>query len=509
MTSNTAKRLINPLNAIGAVVVIIMAKTALSVNGTDSGRVLNLLQMIPAAVLAHSAGIMLVCAVGIVAALTDTLLIPVFFGNGSLAAATRLHVAGWQMLELFLLMLIPGIIVSVIAAKWKQSYAQESQRAEEYLKKMYLQRKRNDCALHDAESHVRRCREDIDRYSSLVLLLEEAAERIYSNLDIEVLLDSFVLVLQKCLGARSGSIYFLDDTGEAYTLHRCFGCLPAEQPDPVPVNDSLVEYATLSHRAINLTQKEAADPQLSKTASESRLRPAMMTMLLEGERAAGIVSIHDFTTNANRDETRETALLSMVGNIMSIALTNARLFMKIQDMALKDPLTQLYNRRYFYEQLSKQIEQCRRERKPCCVLLCDIDHFKRVNDNHGHSAGDTVLMSFARQCSTTIREYDVLARYGGEEFIFLLPGMSADEGRRAAERVRELIAGSTFHHEGTALQVTTSCGVAAFPESAQGIDDLIERADEALYEAKKQGRNIVAVAPAQHQTYEEESQTIG
>jgi len=342
-----------------------------------------------------------------------------------------------------------------------------------------------------------------------VLLLEEAAERIYSNLDIEVLLDSFILVLQKCLGARAGSIYFLNDTGEAYALHRCFGCLAAEQPELIPVNDSLVEYAALSHRAINLTQTDAADPQLRTIAAESRLKPAMMTMLLEGDRAAGIVNVHDFANNANRDETRETALLSMVGNIMSIALTNARLFMKIQDMALKDPLTQLYNRRYFYEQLSKQIEQCRREQKPCCVLLCDIDHFKRINDNHGHSAGDTVLISFAEKCSTTIREYDVLARYGGEEFIFLLPGMSVQEGRHAAERVRQLIAASTFDHEGAALQVTTSCGVASFPENARSIDELIERADEALYEAKKRGRNIVAVAAAQCAAAEEESQTIG
>jgi len=168
--------------------------------------------------------------------------------------------------------------------------------------------------------------------------------------------------------------------------------------------------------------------------------------------------------------------------------------MKVQDMAVRDPLTKLFNRRHFFERLASELAQCRAENRQACVLLCDIDHFKAVNDRYGHQAGDAILIGFADVCRSIIRDCDVLARYGGEEFIFLLPGLAADEGYRAAQRIRSKIAAQTFSFGGQDLRITASCGVAAFPDHGTDVASLIRMADVALYAAKDAGRNVVIIA---------------
>jgi len=229
-------------------------------------------------------------------------------------------------------------------------------------------------------------------------------------------------------------------------------------------------------------------------APQSAVHVVMSAALLEQDKATGIVNIHTFRDDSRQDFCRDTALLSMLSNITSIALTNARLFSRIQDMADRDPLTKLFNRRYFYERLGAELTRSRAENSPACLLLFDVDHFKAVNDNHGHQAGDAVLIGFANTCKKIVRECDVLARYGGEEFVFLLPNMAAEEGRQVAERVRRTIAAAKFEFEGSVIRVTTSCGVAGFPEHAADVGALTQAADLALYEAKASGRNTVAVA---------------
>ena len=159
--------------------------------------------------------------------------------------------------------------------------------------------------------------------------------------------------------------------------------------------------------------------------------------------------------------------------------------------AITDALTGLYNHRYLHERLSEELQRTRETAQPLSVLFCDIDHFKGYNDAHGHSAGDAVLREVAHLIEQSVRNVDVAGRYGGEEFVVLLVETGRDAALVVAERIRARISGTGFSADGTPL--TVSIGVAGFPEDAARREELLEKADAAMYLAKRRGRDQVAL----------------
>ena len=165
---------------------------------------------------------------------------------------------------------------------------------------------------------------------------------------------------------------------------------------------------------------------------------------------------------------------------------------RMYDAALRDALTQLYNRRYLFEQLEIEFTYAQRHGTPLSFVLLDLDHFKPINDTHGHSVGDQVLQVFARTLVGAIRREDVAGRYGGEEFAVVCRGVDGKVAMRIADRIRRSIESQQIIASIPALRVTVSAGVVAIP--APGIvnsKDLVDAADKALYDAKEQGRNRV------------------
>jgi diguanylate cyclase (GGDEF)-like protein/PAS domain S-box-containing protein len=162
-----------------------------------------------------------------------------------------------------------------------------------------------------------------------------------------------------------------------------------------------------------------------------------------------------------------------------------------------DHLTGIANRRTFFEAAEIEMTRWRRQPRPLSLLLLDADHFKAINDQHGHPAGDAVLRDLAATLSTSFREVDVVARVGGEEFAVLLPSTSIDGALVVANRLLAAFAARCVDFDGTPLRYSVSGGVAAMDDSVAGLDTLMKRADEALYAAKKAGRNrIVRWQPA-------------
>ncbi len=166
---------------------------------------------------------------------------------------------------------------------------------------------------------------------------------------------------------------------------------------------------------------------------------------------------------------------------------------ELEHLSISDGLTGLFNHRHIHEELHEEFERARRTNQPLAVTMFDLDHFKRVNDTWGHQAGDRMLQTLSDILRRTAREIDKLGRYGGEEFITILPGTDIEEARIFADRVREAVAKRDFRtDERDDLHMTVSAGVAAYPHPhVHEPKDLVERADIALYAAKRRGRNQV------------------
>jgi len=164
---------------------------------------------------------------------------------------------------------------------------------------------------------------------------------------------------------------------------------------------------------------------------------------------------------------------------------------EIYRLTTMDGLTQIYNRRYFDEQLDREISRSRRYERVLSLVLVDIDHFKKVNDKFGHLAGDSVLKQLASTVRTRIRREDVFARYGGEEFAILLPEVALVGARQLSEKVRRLVEKQRFEFDRQPIPVTISLGVAVLDPHHREPGDLVRAADEKLFEAKTGGRNRV------------------
>jgi len=174
-----------------------------------------------------------------------------------------------------------------------------------------------------------------------------------------------------------------------------------------------------------------------------------------------------------------------------ILLAGERLRVALEFLATRDPMTGVMNRRAFFVRAEIEWARASRSHSPLSAIAADIDFFKKVNDTHGHHTGDLVIKDYAKRSGSMLRKPDILARFGGEEFVILLPDTGPDEARQVAERIRREI---EAHHDATLPAYTVSLGISAtrgLPNPPTSLEDLLAAADEALYRAKKSGRNRV------------------
>ncbi len=163
---------------------------------------------------------------------------------------------------------------------------------------------------------------------------------------------------------------------------------------------------------------------------------------------------------------------------------------ELEQLAITDPLTSLYNRRKFDELLAYEVERNQRYHADLSLIMCDIDHFKQINDKFGHAAGDTALKTFSNKVTENIRDVDIFARWGGEEFMILMPNANIDNARSVAEKLRKTIENTNIK---TVSSLTASFGVTRYNDD-DTTESFVKRVDTALYRAKQQGRNTVVTA---------------
>ncbi|MBI5054515.1 MAG: diguanylate cyclase [Chloroflexi bacterium] len=186
--------------------------------------------------------------------------------------------------------------------------------------------------------------------------------------------------------------------------------------------------------------------------------------------------------------------ISIFASQVAITLENARLYAEVQQLAITDVLLEIYNRRGLFSLGAREIERAQRTRRPLSAVILDLDFFKRVNDTYGHASGDEVLHEVAQRCRSNIRGIDLIGRYGGEEFAVLLPETDLPAAHIIAERLRTAVANTPIATQrGGGITLTISLGVAALTASTPDLATLLRHADEALYVAKRRGRNRVEV----------------
>ena len=301
-------------------------------------------------------------------------------------------------------------------------------------------------------------------------------------------------VIGPLVGSRNLYIALYDEPSgliefPVYTADGARAAQPAR-----PWANGLTEYVIQSRAALWLPREVASAAQSLGVELPGRPpRCYLGVPLLAGSSTLGVIGIQDYE-HENVYDAGHLSILNIIASQAASALENSRLFAETERLARTDALTGIANRRQLFEAGHGELSRARRFGHPLTALMLDIDHFKQVNDTHGHAAGDRVLQSVARLCRQYVRDIDIVARYGGEEFTILLVETALEGGYMLAGRLCELVARTRIEIEQQSLAVTISLGVAGVGADGEEFASLLARADGALYAAKQAGRNRVVVA---------------
>jgi diguanylate cyclase (GGDEF)-like protein len=238
--------------------------------------------------------------------------------------------------------------------------------------------------------------------------------------------------------------------------------------------------------------RERDVPLFSHPMRVRDLESLLVLPLLVKDQVVGTFTVAAKRAFAFPTDRRE--MLGVIANQVAISLQNAHMYQALEEQATTDGLTGLVNHRTFQERFSAMLGRADRHKFPVSLILTDIDHFKKVNDTHGHPIGDEVLRRVAGILGASARKIDIVARYGGEEFAIVLEATDRAGARQLAERIRGDVSKQQFKSAKGTFQVTLSLGVASYPEDAAAKEIIIARADESLYAAKHGGRNQTVCA---------------
>lgn len=240
----------------------------------------------------------------------------------------------------------------------------------------------------------------------------------------------------------------------------------------------------LSHKVAFMGDFATAFNTMVERLAENRKMLEERANELSQQRRAAINLMHEAQAARHEVEKINQELVTRLAEIQELQT-------QLREQAIRDPLTNCYNRRFLIESIEREFSRALREDYPISIVMLDIDHFKNVNDTFGHKAGDEVLRSIGELLLHHNRQSDIVARYGGEEFIILMPNMPLKTAASRAEELRRLILKRQYKVDENTIMVTASFGIAGFPNHGRVYEEVVEAADKALYSAKNTGRNRV------------------
>ena len=344
-------------------------------------------------------------------------------------------------------------------------------------------------------------------------VLNEIGKALTSSLDIGEVMHLILAKVSELLKPRNWSLLLRDQqTGELYFKAAVGAGSEMLMHLRLQRGEGIAGWVA-EHNAPLIVDDVTADPRFAarfdKTSRFHTKSILCVPLAIKG-RVLGVIEL----VNGEGDgsfSTEDLRILSTVAEFSAIAIENAQNFAKVQELTVLDDHTGLFNSRHLKRTLEQEIIRATRFGHPVSLVFFDLDYFKRVNDTYGHQAGSKLLAEVGRLLLGTLRSTDVPVRYGGDEFVVLLPETSKDQAMECAKRLRSEISHWKFLAEEPygPLQITASLGVASFPDDARAPDELLRRADDAMYRVKAERRDGVAAALPQQTAVPEQSLTPG
>lgn len=321
--------------------------------------------------------------------------------------------------------------------------------------------------------------------------LRETLYQITSELELDPLLQTIMERAMALMGATSGQIALYDAECDDLLILACRNLAPELVGTRQPLTEHGTGYVVRNRRPLVIPDYTTWHTRLPQYARQGG-RALLLVPLLAGTTVIGLIIVGHTDPHLSFDDD-DIELLTMFAQQATIVIQNAQLYGQLQELADRDALTGLLNRRRFFELAQRAFEQAIRYSQPLSLAMLDIDHFKQVNDRLGHLAGDQVLRAVARQCRESLRSVDIVGRYGGEEIVMLMPETDGRQAWQVAERLRQQVAAMAINTAWGPAGVTVSIGLASLDAgSSTSLEQLIDHADQALYSAKHAGRNRIA-----------------
>lgn len=344
----------------------------------------------------------------------------------------------------------------------------------------------------EIEQRLRESRENLVHRVRALNALHEAAGSMVSTLDTDTLLMRIINSALKAIPtAKIGVIYLVAASPKPIQIS-AFALSPdADQKMLTFSNRSRYVSKVLSTRQrLSLTEIKTQDRKSGNKAPEvQKTKSALMVPLIAEDQIYGVVSLESPDEGAFSET--EMDLLESFAATATAAIRNARLHEQLQQTAITDFLTKVYNRQGFFEIGQREFQRFLRSTRPLSLIELDIDEFKKINDTYGHAAGDQILITLGQRLMAQLRKVDVLGRYGGDEFVVLLPETNLATALKIAKRLNRTIAEIPIQTGDQLTWITISQGVSQATQDMQDLNNLLKKADDAMYLAKKAGRNQI------------------
>lgn len=345
---------------------------------------------------------------------------------------------------------------------------------------------------------------EFENSTQLFSFFYEVSRGLNTNLKFEEILDLLLSVMQNVIHYDRLTISAYETGSDQAKIIRIVGQVDDfPEGTTFPLNEGLNGWIIRKRKPLLIPDLEKDDHFIPRYTTKEKMNYNLRSFL------GAPISYHDVCFGAVTVESQKPdsyqvhhkKLLVMLANNFGVALERSHALQELEQHATTDGLTKLHNYRMFMQRIYEEIERADRYNLNFTLLMMDIDHFKRVNDQYGHLAGDKILTQIAASIKKNTRNVDFSCRYGGEEFAVILVETGLQEALLTAERIRKNIENLNTNYKGDIIHVTVSIGAVEFPNSSKDVESLINEADKALYRAKSEGRNRVV-------PYKEKSETV-